>query len=33
VFSNLLMISKVNNIEYEEHMVAWDSGEEVFEEE
>jgi hypothetical protein len=32
VFSNLRMISKVNNIEYEEQMVAWDSGEEELEE-
>jgi hypothetical protein len=27
------LISKVNNIEYEEQMVAWDSGEEELEEE
>ncbi len=33
VFSNLRLISKVNNIEYEEQMVAWDSGEEELEEE
>jgi hypothetical protein len=33
VFSNLRLISKVNNIEYEEQMVAWDSGEEKLEEE
>ncbi len=33
VFSNLHLINKVNNIEYEEHMVAWDSGEEELEEE
>jgi hypothetical protein len=33
VFSNLRLINKVNNIEYEEQMVAWDSGEEELEEE
>jgi hypothetical protein len=33
VFSNLRLISKVNNIEYEEQMVAWDNGEEELEEE
>jgi hypothetical protein len=33
VFSNLRLISKVNNIEYEEQMVAWDSKEEELEEE
>ncbi len=33
VFSNLCLISKVNNIEYEEQMVAWDNGEEELEEE
>jgi len=33
VFSNLRLISEVNNIEYEEQMVAWDSGEEELEEE
>ncbi len=33
VFSNLHLISKVNNIEYEEQMVAWDSREEELEEE
>ncbi len=33
VFSNLRLISKVNNIKYEEQMVAWDSGEEELEEE
>jgi hypothetical protein len=33
VFSNLRLISKVNNIEYEEQMVAWDSGKEELEEE
>ncbi len=33
VFSNLCLISKVNNIKYEEQMVAWDSGEEELEEE
>jgi hypothetical protein len=33
VFSNLCLISKVNNIEYEEQMVAWDSREEELEEE
>ncbi len=33
VFSNLRLISKVNNIEYEEQMVAWDGGEEELEEE
>ncbi len=33
VFSNLHLISKVNNIEYEEQMVAWDRGEEELEEE
>ncbi len=33
VFSNLRLISKVNNIEYEEQMVAWDSEEEELEEE
>jgi hypothetical protein len=32
VFSNLHLISKVNNIKYEEQMVAWDSGEEELEE-
>jgi hypothetical protein len=32
VFSNLRLISTVNNIEYEEQMVAWDSGEEELEE-
>jgi len=33
VFSNLRLISKVNNIEYEEQMGAWDNGEEELEEE
>ncbi len=33
VFSNLRLISKVNNIEYEEQMVAWDSEEEELVEE
>jgi hypothetical protein len=33
VFFNLRMINKVNNIEYEEEMVAWDNGEEELEEE
>jgi hypothetical protein len=33
VFSNLRLINKVNNIEYEEQMVAWDNGEEELEEE
>ncbi len=33
VFSNLRLISKVNNIKYEKQMVAWDSGEEELEEE
>jgi hypothetical protein len=33
VFFNMRLISKVNNIEYEEQMVAWDSGEEELEEE
>jgi hypothetical protein len=33
VFSNLYLISKVNNIEYEEQMVAWDNGKEELEEE
>jgi hypothetical protein len=33
VFSNLRLISKVNNIDYEEQMVAWDSGEDELEEE
>ncbi len=33
VFSNLRLISKVNNIEYEVQMVAWDSGEDELEEE
>ncbi len=33
VFINLRLISKVNNIEYEEQMVAWDSAEEELEEE
>jgi hypothetical protein len=33
VFSNLRLISKVNNIEYEEQMVAWDNEKEELEEE
>ncbi len=33
VFSNLRLISRVNNIEYEEQMVAWDNEEEELEEE
>jgi hypothetical protein len=33
VFYNLRLISKVNNIKYEEQMVAWDSEEEELEEE
>ncbi len=33
VFSNLRLISKVNNIKYEEQMVAWDNEEEELEEE
>jgi hypothetical protein len=33
VFSNLRLISKVNNIKYEEQMVAWDHEEEELEEE
>jgi hypothetical protein len=33
VFSNLRLISKVNNIEYEDQMVAWDNREEELEEE
>jgi hypothetical protein len=33
VFFNMCLISKVNNIEYEEQMVAWDNGEEELEEE
>ncbi len=33
VFSNLCLINEVNNIEYEEQMVAWDNGEEELEEE
>jgi hypothetical protein len=33
VLFNLRLISKVNNIEYEEQMVAWDNGEEELEEE
>ncbi len=33
VLSNLCLISKVNNIEYEKQMVAWDNGEEELEEE
>lgn len=33
VFSNLRLMSKVNSVEYEEEMVAWDSEEEELEEE
>jgi hypothetical protein len=33
VFSNLRLINKVNNIEYEEQMVAWDNEKEKLEEE
>jgi len=33
VFSNLRLINKVNNIEYEEQMVAWDNEEEELKEE